>query len=149
MEKLKEMKRFNWIKILLGIGFIFLFSEKTVAQDTLRIDFREAVELALQANVNYQTRLNSLEVLQKEKQVAKLSHLPSVGFNTTFAQQSGQQFQQIEGEIVVTNVTNEIISSGLNVNLPIFNSGRRILDTQSAKLAYDAGEKGLDRALSR
>jgi len=146
MEKLKEMKRFNWIKISLGIGFVFLFSEKIVAQDTLRIDFREAVELALQANVNYQARLNSMEVLQKEKQVAKLSHLPSVGFNTTFAQQSGQQFQQVEGEIVVTNVTNEIISSGLNVNLPIFNSGRRILDTQSAKLAYDAGEKGLDRA---
>jgi outer membrane protein TolC len=146
MEKLKVMKQFNWIKISLGIGFLFLFSEKIVAQDTLRIDFREAVELALQANVNYQTRLNSLEVLQMEKQVAKLSHLPSIGFNTTFAQQSGQQFQQIEGEIVVTNVTNEIISSGLNVNLPIFNSGRRILDTQSAKLAYDAGEKGLDRA---
>lgn len=117
-----------------------------MAQDTLRLDFREAVELALQSNVAYQTQLNAMEILQKEKQVAKLSHLPSVGFNTSFAQQSGQQFQQIEGEIVVTNVTNEIVTSGLNINMPLFNSGRRILDTQSAKLAYDAGEKGLDRA---
>jgi outer membrane protein TolC len=146
MVKLKEMKRFNWIKIYLSVGISFLFSGEIFAQDTLKIDFQEAVELALQTNAAYQTQLNSLEVLQKEKQVAKLSHLPSVGFNTTFAQLSGQQFQQIEGEIVVTNVTNEIVSSGLNVNMPIFNSGRRILDTQSAKLAYDAGEKGLDRA---
>jgi outer membrane protein TolC len=146
MVKLKEMKRFNWIKIYLSVGISFLFSGEILAQDTLKIDFQEAVELALQTNAAYQTQLNSLEVLQKEKQVAKLSHLPSVGFNTTFAQLSGQQFQQIEGEIVVTNVTNEIVSSGLNVNMPIFNSGRRILDTQSAKLAYDAGEKGLDRA---
>ena len=145
MVKLKVMKRFNWIKIYLSVGISFLFSGEILAQDTLKIDFREAVELALQANAAYQTQLNSLEVLQKEKQVAMFSHFPSVGFNTTFAQQSGQQFQQIEGEIVVTNVTNEIISSGLNLNMPIFNSGRRILDTQSAKLAYDAGEKGLDR----
>lgn len=146
MVKLKVMKLFNWINIYLSVGISFLFSGEIFAQDTLKIDFREAVELALQANVNYQTQLNAMEVLQKEKQVAMFSHFPSVGFNTTFAQQSGQQFQQIEGEIVVTNVTNEIISSGLNLNMPIFNSGRRILDSQSAKLAYDAGEKGLDRA---
>jgi outer membrane protein TolC len=140
------MKRFNALKIYLTVGATFLFLGKNMAQDTLRLDFREAVELALQANVAYQTQLNAMEILQKEKQVAKLSHLPSVGFSTSLAQQSGQQFQQIEGEIVVTNVTNEIVTSGLNVNMPLFNSGRRILDTQSAKLAYDAGEKGLDRA---
>jgi outer membrane protein TolC len=140
------MKRFNALKIYFTLGATFLFLGKNMAQDTLRLDFREAVELALQSNVAYQTQLNAMEILQKEKQVAKLSHLPSVGFNTSFAQQSGQQFQQIEGEIVVTNVTNEIVTSGLNINMPLFNSGRRILDTQSAKLAYDAGEKGLDRA---
>ena len=140
------MKQLNKIKIYLGIGIAILLSGEIKAQDTLRIDFREAVDLALQANVAYQSQLNSMEVLEKEKQVAKLSHLPAIGFNTSFARQSGQQFQQIEGEIVVTNVTNQIVSSGLNLNMPIFNSGRRILDTQSAKLAYDAGEKGLDRA---
>ena len=146
MVKLKVMKRFDWIKLYLSVGISFLFSGEILAQDTLKLDFREAVELAIQANVAYQTQLNSMEVLQKEKQVAMFSHFPSIGFNTTFAQQSGQQFQQIEGEIVVTNVTNEIVSSGINFNMPIFNSGRRILDSQSAKLAYDAGEKGLDRA---
>src|SRR5690606_29652561 len=60
--------------------------------------------------------------------------------------QSGQQFQQVEGEIVVTNVTNEIVNGNLNVSMPLFNSGRRILDTQSAKLALEAGEKGINRA---
>ncbi len=146
MEKLKAMKRFKMLKIYLALGMSVLFSGEILAQDTLLLDFKEAVSLALEANVTYQTQLNSMEILQKEKQVALLSHLPSLGFNTTLAQQSGQQFQQIEGEIVVTNVTNEIVSSGLNMNMPIFNSGRRILDTQSAKLAYEAGEKGLNRA---
>jgi outer membrane protein TolC len=146
MEKLKVMRRFNLIKFYLSLGVFGLLGREVIAQDTLRLDFRQAVSLALQSNVAYQSQLNSMEVLEKEKQVAKLSHLPTVGFNTTFAQQSGQQFQQIEGEIVVTNVTNEIVSSGFTMSMPLFNSGRRILDTQSAKLAYDAGEKGLDRA---
>lgn len=140
------MKRFDLLKIYFTLGATFLFLGKNIAQDTLRLDFRGAVELALQSIVAYQTQLNDMEILEKEKQVAKLSHLPSVGFSTRLAQLSGQQFQQIEDEIVMTNVTNEIVTSGLNVNMSLFNSGRRILDKQSAKLAYDAGEKGLDRA---
>lgn len=110
------------------------------------MDFAQAVKLALDANLDYKIQSNQMEVLKKEKQSALASHFPSVNIGTTFARQSGQQFQQIEGEIVVTNVTNEIISSGLNLDMPIFNSGRRIYDTQSAKLAFEAGEKGLDRA---
>src|SRR5690606_14254500 len=62
------------------------------------------------------------------------------------SQQSGQQQQQTDSSIVVANFKNDVIDSRLNMNMPIFNSGRRILDTQSAKLAYEAGEKGLDRA---
>jgi outer membrane protein TolC len=116
------------------------------AQDTLRIDFRTAVDLALSANAAYQIQSNNMEVLKVQKQSAFLSHFPNANINTSLSQQSGQQFQQIEGEIVVTNVTNEIVNAGLNMSMPIFNAGRRILDTQSAKLAYDAGEKGLDRA---
>lgn len=114
------MKRFDLLKIYLTLGATFLFLGENIAQDTLSLDFRGAVELALQSNVAYQTQLNAMEILEKEKQVAKLSHLPSVGFSTRLAQLSGQQFQQIEGEIVVTNVTNEIVTSGLNVNMPLF-----------------------------
>tara|TARA_R110000850_G_scaffold94784_2_gene199572 strand:- start:188 stop:1453 length:1266 start_codon:yes stop_codon:yes gene_type:complete len=112
----------------------------------VRINFRQAVDLALASNVAYQIQANNMEVLKLQKQSALLYHLPNANINTSFSQQSGQQFQQIEGEIVVTNVTNEVVNAGLNMSMPIFNAGRRILDTQSAKLAYEAGGKGLDRA---
>ncbi|WP_289998899.1 TolC family protein [Algoriphagus sediminis] len=131
--------------------FIFIyclsFSAPVFAvQDTLKMDFATAVNLALEANLDYQIQSNQQEVLKKEKQTALASHFPSVNVGTTFSRQSGQQFQQIEGEIVVTNVTNEIISGGLNLEMPLFNSGRRIFDTQSSKLAWEAGEMGLERA---
>ncbi|PZX61178.1 outer membrane protein [Algoriphagus ratkowskyi] len=140
------MKRLFMDKKYIILLIVALLSGAIQAQDTLRIDFRQAVDLALSANVDYQMQTNSMEVLKVEKQSAFLSHLPNANINSSFSQQSGQQFQQIEGEIVVTNVRNEVVNAGLNMNMPIFNSGRRILDTQSAKLAYEAGEKGLDRA---
>ena len=140
---MKKYKLKAWI-ILTGLGWCM--NTGLQAQDTLKLNFRQAVDLALEKNLEYQIQKNNLEVTQKEKQVALLSHLPSVGISSNLARQSGQQFQQIEGEIVVTNVTNDIVSGNLNVNMPVFNSGRRILDTQSAKLALEAGEKGLERA---
>ncbi|MFC3881738.1 TolC family protein [Algoriphagus namhaensis] len=140
------MRKLFMDRFCLALLFLGIFSSQVWAQDTLRMDFSEAVEIALGANLDYQIQSNQMEVLKKEKQSAFASHFPAVNLGTTFARQSGQQFQQIEGEIVVTNVTNEIISSGLNVDMPVFNSGRRIFDTQSAKLAFEAGEMGLERA---
>lgn len=140
------MKRLFMYKKCITLLVVAFTVGKIQAQDTLRLNFREAVDLALAANVNYQVQSNNMEVLKVQKQSALLSHFPNANISSSFSQQSGQQFQQIEGEIVVTNVTNEVVNAGLNMNMPIFNSGRRILDTQSAKLAYEAGEKGLDRA---
>ena len=140
------MKRLFMYKKYITLLVVALIVGRIQAQDTLRLNFREAVDLALAANVDYQVLSNNMEVLKVQKQSALLSHFPNANISSSFSQQSGQQFQQIEGEIVVTNVKNEVVNAGLNMNMPIFNAGRRILDTQSAKLAYEAGEKGLDRA---
>lgn len=141
-----KMKLLPMYKKVLSAG-VFLLSLGTVqAQDTLKLDFQGAVEIALSKNLDYQMQSNQMEVLKRQKQSALASHFPSANINTSFQQQRGQQFQQIEGEIVVTNVTNEIVSTGLGLNMPVFNAGRRILDTQSSRLNYLAGEKGLERA---
>ncbi|WP_245786769.1 TolC family protein [Algoriphagus aquimarinus] len=145
MKRLYMYKKFITLFIPIAIGTLLL-TGAVQAQDTVRINFRQAVDLALASNVAYQIQANTMEVLKLQKQSALLSHLPNANINTSFSQQSGQQFQQIEGEIVVTNVTNEVVNAGLNMSMPIFNAGRRILDTQSSKLAYEAGGKGLDRA---
>lgn len=133
-------------KLILALGLGMIFCLGGYAQDTLKLDFRQAVELGLQANLDYRIQENNMEVLKKEKQVALLSHLPSVGLSSNFSQLKGQQSQLVEDQIVVTNVTNKTVSANLNVSVPVFNSGRRILDTQSANLAFQAGSKGMERA---
>jgi len=133
------------IAFLAILGNFFFFG-KIQAQDTIPLNFEMAVDLALNKNLEFKIQENNMDILQKEKQVAMLSHLPSVGVTSNFLRQTGQQFQQIEGEIVVTNVSNDIMTGNLSVNMPLFNSGRRLLDTQSANMALEAGEKGLNRA---
>lgn len=140
------MKLFQNKIALFSVLGSFLLLGKVQAQDTIPLTFDMAVDLALSKNLEYKIQENNMAVLQKEKQVAMFSHLPSVGITSNFSRQSGQQFQQVEGEIVVTNVTNDIVGGNLSVNMPLFNSGRRVLDTQSANLALEAGEKGLNRA---
>jgi outer membrane protein len=146
MEESKVMSKFQNKVMFLGLGLSMLAVVNLQAQDTLALNFREAVDRALSKNLEYAIQTNNLEILKKEKQVAMLSHLPNAGVSTNFVRQTGQQFQQVEGEIVVSNLTNDIVSSNLNLNMPVFNSGRRILDTQSAKLALEAGEMGIGRA---
>jgi outer membrane protein len=140
------MKQLQSKIVSLVILGAFFFFGKIQAQDTIPLNFEMAVDLALHKNLEFKIQENNMDILYKERQVAMLSHLPSMGVNSNFLRQTGQQFQQIEGEIVVTNVSNDIMTGNLSVNMPIFNSGRRLLDTQSANLALEAGEKGLYRA---
>ncbi|MFN3999016.1 TolC family protein [Algoriphagus sp.] len=133
------------IPVLVLLGAFFFYG-KIQAQETISLNFEIAVDLALSKNLEFKIQENNMDILHRERQVAMLSHLPTVGITSNFLRQTGQQFQQIEGEIVVTNVSNDIMTGNLSINMPLFNSGRRILDTQSANLALEAGEKGLNRA---
>ncbi len=137
-----SFKNKGWFGLLFCLGI----SGQTMAQEILNLEFKQAVDIALSKNLNYKIQENNMLILEKEKQVSMASHLPNANLNNSFLRQTGQQFQQVEGEIVVTNVTNEIVSSGFSMNMPVFNSGRRILDTQSSRLAYQAGEKAMERA---
>ncbi|MDI1322428.1 MAG: hypothetical protein PSV36_06735, partial [Algoriphagus sp.] len=110
-----SFKNKGWFGVLFCLGI----SGQAMAQETLNLDFKQAVDIALSKNLTYKIQENNMLILEKEKQVSMASHLPNANLTTSFLRQTGQQFQQVEGEIVVTNVTNEIVSSGLSMNMPV------------------------------
>jgi outer membrane protein len=133
-------------KILITALILMAFISELKAQDTLKINFREAVEIGLQQNLSFKQLGNLQEVLKKEKQAAQMAHLPNLNISNNGFRQSGQQFQQVEDQLIVTNVSNNIITSGLNSAIPIFNGGRRINNTKATMLFEEAGENSLQRA---
>ncbi|MEX2566028.1 MAG: TolC family protein [Cyclobacteriaceae bacterium] len=116
------------------------------AQDTLKLSFSEAVTMGLNQNVDYLKIQKLQEVLQVSRLNAQLRHLPSVNINSGASRQIGQQFQQVEGQLIVTNQINDIISSGLNARIPVFSGFQRINETKAASYFEEAGEYGLSRA---
>jgi outer membrane protein len=116
------------------------------AQDTLLLSFQDAVEIGLKQNQGFQMRQNEQHILKRERQAATLGHLPKININNNLFRQTGQQFQQLEGQLVVTNVSNDLFTTGLNANVPIFNSGRRLYTTRATRHFEEAGNLNLHRA---
>ncbi|KEO72312.1 TolC family protein [Anditalea andensis] len=135
------------MKIFIAIMFLMgAFVPNVYSQDTLLLDFSEAIRIGLSQNLMFQTKINEQEILKKERQAALLGHLPRVNMSNSFYRQMGQQYQQVEGQLIVTNVTNDIASSNINATLPLVNAGRRLNTTRATRLYEDAGEHGLHRA---
>jgi outer membrane protein len=146
MEKLIKILLFNMKKLLITCLIFAGFVLDLQAQDTLRLNFQEAVQIGLQHNLTLQTLNNQQEVLKIEKKAAQMGHLPSLNLSNNAFRQIGQQFQQVEGELIVTTEANNIITANLNTNMPIFNGARRINTTRATRYFEEAGRKGLDRA---
>lgn len=131
--------------ILLTLFLVFAAPE-VLAQDTIPITFMDAVSMGLDQNLAYAIRKNQQKVLTMSKVNARLRHLPSVNVNSNLNRQVGQQFQQVEGELIVTNQINDILSSGLNTRIPVFYGFQRLNETRAAGFFEEAGEKALARA---
>jgi outer membrane protein len=116
---------------------------RLVAQDTLLLNFNEAVQLGLKQNITFQTLQNEQGQLRLENINAKLGHLPSLNISNNASRQIGQQFQQVEGQLIVTNQITHGVSSGISAQLPIYNGGRRINRTAASIYFEEAGKHGL------
>ena len=70
---------------------------------------------------------------------AYLSFLPSINFSTGASKQSGDRIGP-QGTVVPYVVTDYQYSSGLNMNLDIFDAGNRLFKLRAAKANVDASE---------
>lgn len=132
--------------LILTLALSAILLGKSIAQDTIPLNFKEAVQIGLSQNIDYLKLMNQQEVLKVERLNAQLSHLPMVNLTNDNFRQIGQQFQQVEGELIVTNEINNIVSGRINANMPIFNGFRRTNETRAGRDREDAGKFGVERA---
>lgn len=133
-------------KTLVACLLLAGFASELSAQDTLRLTFREAVDLGLKNNVDFNRLNNQQEVLKIEKTAAVLGHLPRLTGGSNLMRQKGQQSQLVGDDWVITNQTNDMITANLTTTMPIFNGTRRINTSQATRLYAEAGENAIQRA---
>jgi outer membrane protein len=146
MEKLTMTLQFK-MKHIITSGLLLISSVFTLkAQDTIPLAFEEAVRIGIDQNLDFQMLNNRQDVLRAEKINAKLWHLPRINLGSNVGRNIGQQFQQVEGELIVTNEIQDYITGNLDVSMPIFNGTRRINQTIARKHFEDAGQHDIARA---
>jgi outer membrane protein TolC len=127
------------IQYILTAVCIGMLSIPLNAQDTLTINFEEAVSQALKGNADHNINVNNQQLNKAIKQQAFYANFPNVGINLNAQRVTGQQTQQVDDGFVVDNFTNYVNSAGLNVNVPVFNMFRRINTYKAEKLREAAG----------
>jgi len=130
------MKSSGLIGILVGL---LLTGNGLKAQDTLKLSFGEAVELALENNVDYNTKLNNQRTQEAVRKQAFYSNFPRVGLSLNSRRVTGQQTQQVDDGFVVDNFTNYTTSASADASMPIFNMFRRINTYKAEKFREEAG----------
>ncbi len=101
------MKRISAI-IISGI----LIFGSVYAQDTLNLNFQEAVKMAMKNNVALRQEKNNLETSIANRREAKALYAPGMAAFTTFQRLNGQQFDQVTGTVFRDNTENANLSIG-------------------------------------
>ncbi|MCH7402931.1 TolC family protein [Belliella kenyensis] len=131
--------------LIFTLLLLMMYVPSGMAQQELVLTFEEAVEIGLERQLDYRKLLNQQQVLRMERLNAQMNYLPRLNFSNSNFRQIGQQFQQVEGELIVTNEVNSIVSGSINASMPVFNAFRQHHLTRAGKYFEEAGELGLER----
>ena len=134
------------IKYIITVVCIGILSIPLNAQDTLDINFEEAVAQAIKGNADHNINVNNQRLNKAIRQQAFYANFPNVSINLNAQRVTGQQTQQVDDGFVVDNFTNYHNSAGFNVNVPVFNMFRRINTYKAEKLRESAGSFDLERS---
>lgn len=130
-------------KLLTTVVVLALVAGASHAQNTLRLNFDQAVQMAKEQNLELRQGKNTLQLNQVELTQTKMNRLPTVSANTGANRQIGLQYLAVGEEIVVTNVVADFVSSNINAELPLFTGFNRVSATKAASNRLIAQEEQL------
>ena len=124
--------------------FVLGMRSEATAQDVRTISFNEAVNLALEQNIDLKlvasaAELNAIDVRQR-----RMTFYPELYLSGQGSQNYGRNFIAEQGQILNTTTEQVGVSVGSNVNL--FRGFGDVAGLSQSRLALEAGELDYDRA---
>jgi outer membrane protein len=138
LPNIYKMKRF----ILIFLAFLVYSVVKS--QDTLTLSYEEAVDIALDNNVELNQNRNQLDLVKANKTEALMRFSPNVSGSMSGLQREGRFFDQTKGAIVDTKIRG--VNGSLDANIAVFSGFNRIHNLKSANYALDAWRQGIERS---
>jgi outer membrane protein len=102
---------------------IFMISQG-LAQDTLKLNFQEAVKMGLDNNVTLRRENNNLEVSLANRREARALYAPGIGATIGMQKINGQQFNEVTGEAFRDNT--DFANVGVGIRYTIFDGLNRL-----------------------
>jgi len=95
-----------------------------LAQDTLRLNFQEAVKMGLDNNVTLRRENNNLEVSLANRREARALYAPGLGASIGAQKINGQQFNEVTGEAFRDNT--DFANVGVGIRYTVFDGLNRL-----------------------
>lgn len=124
--------------------FVSMFLTATLqAQDQETITLQDAIDIALENNIELERASNNLDLVRSENFGAKANFLPSVTGSFSGRQNVGRQF--IESEVSFEEVTSNSLNGSLNASMPIFQGFSNILSLRNSRKNVERQQTSLER----
>ncbi len=117
------MRKFIFLPVTLFICIIVQAQEKTLT-------FEEAVQIALNQNINLKTQENELTVIKAEKAQSVAGIAPNVSFGAQAFRSSGNTFLQQRAETI--NTVSNNFNAGFGADMNLFSGFQRINSIKKA-----------------
>ncbi len=122
--------------------FSLLFWTGLMAQPG-EMSLSDAIEIALNNNIRLQRENNTLLQNQASFQAAKLNIAPNISAQANAGSQTGNSFNQQEGQVV--NGTINFVSASIGANMPIFNGFANTNQVRSNRALFQSQEFNVQR----
>ncbi len=120
-----------------------LVSPSAAAQEIQRIDFNDAVRIALERNVAVLRSRNNVELQATTVTAQKANFLPNLNFSSSSRRNIGLSFDQTVGELVLDASDSFGMSASSTIN--IFNGFADIAALEQARKTLESQEYSYDR----
>lgn len=129
--------------LVLAFLALSLTASTVTAQQARTITFDEALQLALNQNIDLQKSERSLELEGAQVSSARADFLPNLNFSIGPSQSYGLIFDQTVGDLVST--TSERLSLNASASVNLFSGFGNVANLQQSRSLFDVADYTLDR----
>lgn len=131
------MRFFSLLLVLL------VLAPAVMAQQVLRLGIDDAIEIALENNVDIMLSKSQIERSESQLQRSRADFLPNLNASMGGSRLVGRQFDQVTATF--GDFTTHNFSTSLSTNVILFNGFRNINELRSSRLAVESSEQRYER----